>query len=112
MIKKYLEYRKNRKIIKKEITKIATTILPVTREFIEKKADTINFINKLIDSTKNIDDKQLIEIVLKEISERLSTNQTRLIEILQYMSNLSPEDIEKILIHSMTETINTNKEIK
>ena len=107
-IKEYLEYRKNKKIAKRELAKMAATTLPVIREVSDKSNDIVKFIVKLTNETKNIKGERLVELVLNEVSTALQTDNNRIIEILTYMSSLSPEDIQKVLVHSVVETMPTD----
>ena len=107
-IKEYLEYRRNKKIAKRELSKMAATTLPVIREVSDKGTDIAKFVVKLTNETKNIKGERLVEMVLNEASTALQTDNNKIIEILTYMSNLSPEDIQKILVHSMVETMPTD----
>ena len=109
-IKEYLEYRKNKKIAKKELAKIAATTLPVIREISNKGTDIAKFVVKLTNETKNIKGERLVELVLNEVSTTLQTDNNRIIEIFTYMASLSPEDIQKVLVHSITETLPNDKE--
>lgn len=109
-IKGYLEYRKNKKIAKRELVKMAATTLPVIREVSDKGTDIVKFIVKLTNETKNIDGERLIAMVLNEVSTALQTDNSRIIEMLTYMANMSPQDIQKILVHSMVETMPDDKE--
>ena len=109
-IKEYLEYRKNKKIAKKELTKIVATTLPVIREISNKGTDIAKFVVKLTNETKNIKGEKLVELVLNELSTALHTDNNRIIEILTYMASLSPQDIQKVLVHSITETLPNDKE--
>lgn len=104
-IKEYLEYRANKKIAKKEIVKMAATILPTIREVSNKSVDIIKFVTKLANESNNIKGERFIEMVLHEISTTLQTSDDRLIEILTYMANLQPSDIQKILVHAVVETM-------
>lgn len=109
-IKEYLEYRKNKRIAKKELAKIASIALPVIREVSDRGIDIVKFVVKLTNETKNIDGEHLVEMVLNEVSTALQTNNNRIIEIFTYMASLSPQDIQKVLVHSMVETMpNDNK---
>ena len=47
-------------------------------------------------------------MVLNEVSNALQTDNNRIIEILSYMANLSPQDIQKVLVHSAVETMPTD----
>ena len=107
-IKEYFEYKRNKKIAKREIAKMAATTLPVIREVSDKGTDIVKFIVKLTNETKNIKGERLIELVLNEVSTALQADNNRIIEIFTYMANLSPEDIQKILIHSVAETMPTD----
>ena len=107
-IKEYLEYRKNKKIAKRELTKMAATTLPVIREISDKGTDIAKFVIKLTNETKNIEGERLVEMVLNELSTALKTDNNRIIEILTYMASLSPQDIQKVLVHSAVETMPTD----
>ncbi len=104
-IKKYLEYKKNIKIVKTEFAGIAAIVLPALRKSTIKKNNILRFIHKLTESTKNIDGKEFTSIVLKETAEMLSTSQERLVKVLTYIAGLEPDEIQKILIHSIIETL-------
>ena len=104
-IKEYLEYRKNKKIAKREFAKMAATILPVIRNVSDKGADIVKFIVKLTNESKNVEGERLVEMVLNEVSAALKTDNNRIIEILTYMASLSPQDIQKVLVHSAVETM-------
>ena len=107
-IKEYFEYRRNKKIAKRELAKMAATTLPVIREISDKGTDIAKFIVKLTNETKNIKGERLVEMVLNEVSTALQTDNNRIIEILTYMASLSPQDIQKVLVHSAVETMPTD----
>ena len=107
-IKEYLEYRRNKRIAKRELAKMAVTTLPVIREVSDKGTDIAKFIVKLTNETKNIKGERLVELVLNEVSTVLQTDNNRIIEILTYMASLSPQDIQKVLVHSAVETMPTD----
>ena len=106
--KEYFEYRKNKKIAKKELARMAATTLPVIREVSDKGADIAKFVVKLTNETKNIKGERLVELVLNEVSTALQADNNRIIEILTYMASLSPQDIQKVLVHSAVETMPTD----
>ena len=108
--KEYLEYRRNKKIAKRELVKMAATTLPVIREVSDKGTDIAKFVVKLTNETKNIKGERLVEMVLNEVSTALKTDNNRIIEILTYMAGLSPQDIQKVLVHSIAETLPNDKE--
>ena len=107
-IKEYLEYRRNKRIAKRELAKMAATTLPVIREVSDKGTDIAKFIVKLTNETKNIKGERLVELVLNEVSTVLQTDNNRIIEILTYMASLSPQDIQKVLVQSAVETMPTD----
>ena len=109
-IKEYFEYRRNKKIAKRELAKMAAITLPVIREVSDKGTDIAKFVVKLTNETKNIKGERFVELVLNELSTALQTSNNRLIEILAYIASLSPEDIQKIIVHSVVETMDTDKE--
>lgn len=104
-IKKYFEYRKNRKIAKREIVAIAATILPLIHTVASKSVDITNFITRLATVTKNVEGEQLVQMILDNISGILNTDNNRILEIFTYLVELSPADINKILVHSISETM-------
>lgn len=104
-LKNYSEYRLNKRIAKRELTKFAANTLPVINNFSCKSGDIIKFVTKLADETKHIDGERLVEMVLNELSNMLNTNNNRLVEVLTYIAGLTPEEIHDIIIHSMAETI-------
>ena len=108
--KEYLEYRRNKRIAKRELAKMAATTLPVIRELSDKGTDIAKFVVKLTNETKNIKGEKLVELVLNELSTALQTSNNRLIEILAYITSLSPQDIQKIIVNSVVETMDTDKE--
>ena len=87
---------------------MAATVLPVIREVSDKGVDVAKFAVKLTNETKNIKGERLIELVLNEVSTVLQTDNNRIIEILTYMASLSPQDIQKVLVHSAVETMPTD----
>ena len=107
-IKEYFEYRRNKRIAKRELAKMAATTLPVIREVSDKGTDIAKFIVKLTNETKNIKGERLVEMVLNEVSTALQTDNNRIIEILTYMASLSPQVIQKVLVHSAVETMPTD----
>ena len=108
-IKEYFKYRAYRKIVKRELIRMAAALLPAVSDFAEKKADALQFIQKVIDSGKNLEGEQLIRMILDQAADKLATDQARLIRILQYMAGLSPEDMRRILVHSMVETMEADQ---
>lgn len=107
-INEYLEHRHNKKIAKRELAKMVATTLPVIREVSDKGTDIAKFVVKLTNETKNVKGERLVEMVLNEVSTALQVDNNRIIEILTYMASLSPEDIQKILVHSVVDTMPTD----
>lgn len=103
--KEYMEYRRNKRIAKRELARIAAVTLPVARETAESKADFVKFVLALSKSTKGMDGKELFETVLSKTAEALKTSDNRLLEITSCIANLTPQDVQKILVHSIVETM-------
>lgn len=70
-IKEWLEYRKNKRMVKREMAAIIATTLP--------------FVNKIVNENE------------------------RVMEILTYIINMSPDDIQKVLVHAV---VHSNKELE
>lgn len=115
-IKNYIaerkEYIKNKKVAKNELVKIASTTLPAIRAFSNKGSDIAYFLIRLSDETKKIKGDELTQMVLNEVANALKVDNDRIIEILSYMANLTPEEIQKILVHSIVETMPKDDEDK
>ena len=111
-IKEYLEYKKNKRIVKRELTKLAITSISTIKSVSEKSSEILNFINKIVTETKNIQGEKLIEIDLSEVSNILQTDNNRLIQVFTYIAGLQPEDIQKILVHSVVATMPETKNNK
>lgn len=109
-IKEYLEYRKNLRIAKMELAQMLSTTLPSIREFAETKANTLDMIKHTALATKNMEGSELVNTVINSIANMFSINHERFIKVGTYLMNLSPDDIQKIIIHSIVETTNTNQE--
>lgn len=108
-IKEYMEYRRNRKIAKREMVKLAATALPVINEVNTKTTDITKFVLKLVDSAKNMSGEKLVQMVLNEVSNTLKTDNTRIIETFSYIAQQTPQDIQKVIMNAMVET---NAELK
>lgn len=104
MFKDYIKYRKDCKVAKREFTKMAVTTLPLINKLTKKSSEIGNFLLNLVESAKGLSGDALYEVVISEIANLLKTNESRLIEILTYMATLSPEDMQKILVHSVVES--------
>lgn len=105
MMKEYFQYRKSRKFVKRKLMEVAAKELPVIEETTKKGNDIINFITRLVNATKNVENEKLIALVLNEVSSLLQTNSNRFIETLTYMANLQPQEIQKILAYSVVHSM-------
>ena len=107
-IKANKEYRRNKKIAKRELVKIMANTLPTVNKITVKGVDVLNFVNKTIEASKNVSGEEVIKILLSNLAEVLKTNESRIVEIFTYMASLSPEDREKIISHSVINTMKDN----
>lgn len=103
-IKEYITYRKNKKIAKREFVQMLSTTLPAIREFAEHKTDTLDFIKNTALAAKDMDGSKLLNMVIDAVADMFSVDHKRFIEVGSYLMGLSPEEIQKILVHSMIET--------
>lgn len=108
-IKEYITYRKNKKIAKRELAIMAATTLPIIREFAEHKTDILNFIKNTALTAKDMNGSELVNMFIDSIADMFSVSHERFIEVGSYLIGLSPEEMQKILLHSMIETIHSNK---
>lgn len=107
-IKTNKEYRRNKKIAKRELAKIMANTLPTVNKITVKGVDVLNFVNKTIEASKNVSGEEVIKIILSNLAEVLKTNESRIVEIFTYMASLSLEDREKIISHSVINTMKDN----
>lgn len=107
-IKANKEYRRNKKIAKRELAKIMANTLPTVNKITVKGVDVLNFVNKTIEASKDVSGEEVIKIILSNLAEVLKTNESRIVEIFTYMVSLSPEDREKIISHSVINTMKDN----
>lgn len=103
-IKEYLAYRRNRKTTKREMAKMLASALPVVREFTQKSSSLLSFVIKLAKASENVTAEDLYSMILSELAELLSTSESRVMEILTYFAGLSPQEMQKILVHGMVES--------
>jgi len=104
-IKEYITYKRNKKIAKREVMQMLSSTLPVIREFTEHKAATLDFIKNTVLAAKNMDSSELVNMVIDTFADKFSVDHERFIEVGSYLIGLSPEEMQKILVHSMIETI-------
>lgn len=104
-IKEYITYKRNKKIAKREVMQILSSTLPVIREFAEHKADILNFIKNTTFAAKDMNGSELVKMVIDTFADKFSVDHERFIEVGSYLIGLSPEEMQKILVHSMVETI-------
>lgn len=107
-IKANKEYRRNKKIAKRELAKIMANTLPTVNKITVRGVDVLNFVNKTVEASKNISGEEVIKIILSNLAEVLKTNESRIVEIFTYMASLSSEDREKIISHSVINTMRDN----
>ena len=74
-LKEYMDYNRNRKIMKRELAGICAATFPAIRMFSEKQADFLQFMIRLADSTKDVSGSELIDRVMKEITDKLSAGE-------------------------------------
>lgn len=104
-IKEFLTYRKSKKIAKKENEKIMSNILHIVSMLSENTDRIVEFITKLSMEAVGKDGDELIQMVLQETASLLNTEENRIVEILTYLCNMSKEDIQMVLTHSIVETM-------
>lgn len=111
-IKEYITYKRNKKIAKRELARMLSSILPVIREFAEHKTDTLDFIKNTALAAKDIEGSELVNMFIDSAANMFSVSHERFIEVGSYLIGLSPKEMQKILIHSMVETIHSNENNK
>lgn len=122
MFREYFEYRRNKKMAKRALVKTINEGLPTINALLNttnsvvttvneingKANDIKDFVIKLVTATKNATPEDIIPVALTSVADALKTSKTRLVEIGTYLATLSPEDIQKVIIHA---SVQSNKEI-
>ena len=90
---KYLEYRKNRKIVKRELANIGATFLPVISNAGNITNTIVKFITKVSKELNNIENEKFFELLLDELSD-----------IFTYIVQLSPKEIHAIITDAIINT--------
>ncbi len=103
-VKEYLEFRKNCRVAREEMINFATVVFPVVTELTKNYFDIVKFVLSLTEASKNVADDELLKFILSETAKLLGKSENRIMEIITYMANLSEEDIQKILVHSVVES--------
>ncbi len=106
-IRKYLEYRKNKNVVKKELSTIGATLLPIVANASNVTNNIILFITKLSNELNSVGGEKFFELLLNELSNTLKTDNERLLEVLSYISKLSPREIQAVITDAI---VNTNTE--
>lgn len=105
-IKTYFEYRKNKKIVKKELATIGATFLPIVSNASDVTSKIISFITKISIELNSVGGEKFFELLLDELSKTLKTDNERLIEIFSYISQLSPKEAHSIIANAIINTSN------
>lgn len=103
-IRKYLEYRKNKKVVKKELVAIGATFLPIVANASNITSNILLFITKLSNELNSVGGEKFFELFLNELSGVLKTDNERLLEILSYIATLSPREIQAVITDAVVST--------
>lgn len=76
-IKEYIQYKRNKKITKREFAKIGATVLPAIRVFSEKKSDLLQFIMQLASESRTMNGEDLFALIIREVTDKLAADQNR-----------------------------------
>ena len=73
-IKGYFEYRKNKKIVKRELAKIGATALQTIPQTVEQSTDIVNFIVRFAKEVENLGTDEFIKTVQEEVVSYIVEN--------------------------------------
>ena len=112
--KEYREYRRNKKIVKKEFIALASDVLPLMSKITGNALQFINFATYVMNECNTLSGEDLAnrlqEIIndsIKTFADKFETDETRLYEIIQYIATLDKNDIQKIITEAQVETLHT-----
>ena len=112
--KEYREYRRNKKVVKKEFITLASDVLPLMSKITGNALQFINFATYVMNECNTLSGEDLAnrlqEIIndsIKTFADKFETDETRLYEIIQYIATLDKDDIQKIITEAQVETLHT-----
>lgn len=104
-IKKYLEYRHNKKHVKQELVHVCTTVMQLFSTASSQGLNLISFAVNVMNECKELSGEKLVAALVTALAEKLETEEPRIYELIQYIAALSKEDIQKIITHAQVETL-------
>ena len=112
--KEYMEYRRNKKVVKNELISLASTTLPLVSKVTGNALQLINFATYVMNECNTLSGEDLAnrlqEIIndsVKIFADKFETDDARLYEIIQYIATLDKDDIQKIITEAQIETLHT-----
>lgn len=72
--KEYIEYRRNKKIVKCELAKIGATALPTISQTVEQSTDIMKFFTRLVKEVENMGTDEFIKTVQEEVVSYIVDN--------------------------------------
>lgn len=112
--KEYREYRRNKKVVKKEFITLASDVLPLMSKITGNALQFINFATYVMNECNTLSGEDLanrlqgiINDSIKTFADKFETDETRLYEIIQYIATLDKDDIQKIITEAQVETLHT-----
>lgn len=103
-IKEYLEYKKTKKNVKRELAVIGATFLPLISNAGNITGTIVSFVSKMSNELNGVGGEKFFELLLDELSKTLQTDNERLIEIFSYIAQLSPKEIHSIVTDAIINT--------
>lgn len=103
-IKEYLEYKRNKKIVKRELAVIGATFLPFISNAGNITGTIVSFVSKMSNELNGVGGERFFELLLDELSKTLQTDNERLIEIFSYIAQLSPKEVHSIITDAIVNT--------
>ena len=101
----WIEYRKNKKIAKRELVKIMATTLPTVNSVTDNISDIVKFIVSITNACKEIPKNELVDNIIYALADKLGEDESRVYEIVKYIATLSPDDIRKIIVSATVDTM-------
>lgn len=104
-IKEYITYKRNHKAVKRELTQIGASTLPLITNTATQGLNIVNFVIHIMNECSNLGEEKLIAAIIKELADKLETDEPRLYEIIQYLSRLDVADLKKVVTNAQMETM-------
>ena len=103
-IKRKLEYRKNKRIIKEELFSVLALGVPKISYMIYRLSDLTDIISNAMDELESGEGTNVIETIIDKSVSYFGIDKSHLADVLKYMARLTPDEIQTIIYDAHVKT--------